>query len=258
MKPTPCPSTDAEVRLALYEAKIIRITSEGQVTIAQAVREQAGLHPHSEVEFEVQANGDVLLRPMAHHAASLRADFERVRGSANAAQFTGMGTDEFMAFVRGWSKKCLTTMWRVSKMPGMGRNPLSPARWWTAASGSMRWLTNTPWCEWSLQQLERCGRAAALVINPLIWAEISPRFVRFADLEAALAGLPLVRQALPWDAAFLAGQAFKIYRQALGGKTSPMPDLCIGAHALVSGLQLLTREASRYRSYFPPLALVAP
>lgn len=114
------------------------------------------------------------------------------------------------------------------------------------------------WCEWSLQQLERCAQWGPLVINPLILAEVSPRFERAADLEAALAGLPLVRQALPWDAAFLAGQAFKVYRQAQGAKTSPMPDFYIGAHALVSSLQLLTRDAARYRSYFPRLALVAP
>ena len=114
------------------------------------------------------------------------------------------------------------------------------------------------WGDWSLQQLDRCGQQAPLVINPLILAEVSPRFERAADLEAALAGLPLVRQALPWDAAFLAGQAFKVYRSALGTKTSPMPDFYIGAHALVNGLQLLTRDAARYRSYFPQLPLVAP
>ena len=78
----------------------MKITSKGQVTIPQAVREQAGLHPHSEVEFEVRANGEVVIRPLAKPAASLRKAFERVRGSANAMQFKGMGTDEFMAFLR--------------------------------------------------------------------------------------------------------------------------------------------------------------
>jgi len=73
-----------------------------------------------------------------------------------------------------------------------------------------------------------------------------------------LAHLPLVREALPWDAAFLAGQAFKVYCQLQGDKTSPMPDLYIGAHALVSQFQLLTRDGARYRSYFPRLALVVP
>lgn len=114
------------------------------------------------------------------------------------------------------------------------------------------------WADWSLDQLERCAALGPLLINPLILAEISPRFERASDLEVALAGLPLVKAALPWDAAFLAGQAFKIYRQSQGLKTSPMPDFYIGAHALVGQLQLLTRDGARYRSYFPTLALVAP
>ena len=79
----------------------MKITSKGQVTIPQSVREQAGLHPHSEVEFEVRANGEVVIRPLAKPAASMRTAFERVRGSANATQFKGMGTDEFMVFLRG-------------------------------------------------------------------------------------------------------------------------------------------------------------
>ncbi len=78
----------------------MKIASKGQVTMPQAVREQAGLHPHSEVDFEVRANGDVVLRPVAAPAASVRAAFEPVRGSANASQFKGMGTEEFMAFLR--------------------------------------------------------------------------------------------------------------------------------------------------------------
>ena len=83
----------------------MRLTSKGQVTIPQAVRDKAGLQPHSEVEFEVCANGDVLIRRAAHvpspAASPLRRAFEQVRGSANAAQFKGMGTDEFMKFIRG-------------------------------------------------------------------------------------------------------------------------------------------------------------
>lgn len=114
------------------------------------------------------------------------------------------------------------------------------------------------WADWSLDQLARLGSQAALVINPIILAEVSPRFERAADLEIALAELPLVREGLPWDAAFLAGQAFKVYRQSQGTKSSPMPDFYIGAHALVAGMQLLTRDAARYRSYFPNLPLVAP
>lgn len=120
-------------------------------------------------------------------------------------------------------------------------------------------LANDPvWADWSLDQLDSCGQRGPLIIKPLILAEISPRFERAADLEAALAGLPLVREALPWDAAFLAGQAFRVYRQSRGAKTSPMPDFYIGAHALVGGLQLLTRDAVRYKSYFPKLSMMTP
>lgn len=80
----------------------MKITSKGQVTIPQAVREAAGLHPNCEVDFEVRDNGEVLIRLVAPApVASVRSAFERVRGSANAAQFKGMGTDEFMAFLRG-------------------------------------------------------------------------------------------------------------------------------------------------------------
>ncbi len=114
------------------------------------------------------------------------------------------------------------------------------------------------WAEWSLSQLDQLGCQAPLVINPLILAEISPRFERADDLEEALSALPLKREALPWDAAFLAGQAFKAYRTRRGSKTSPMPDFYIGAHALVSGMRLLTRDATRYANYFPRLTLIAP
>ena len=120
-------------------------------------------------------------------------------------------------------------------------------------------LANDPaWAEWSITQLDALGQQGPLVINPIILAEISPRFDTANDLEAALAGLPLAREALPWDAAFLAGQAFKIYREERGNKTSPMPDFYIGAHALINNLQLLTRDAARYLNYFPKLAVIAP
>jgi AbrB family looped-hinge helix DNA binding protein len=80
----------------------MKITSKGQVTIPKAVRDQAGLHPHSDVTFEVLANRNVVIRLTSPAPVlSLRQSFERVRGSANARAFKGMGTDEFMAFLRG-------------------------------------------------------------------------------------------------------------------------------------------------------------
>ena len=114
------------------------------------------------------------------------------------------------------------------------------------------------WADWSLDQLDKLAAAGPLVINPLILAELAARYECAADLEAALAGLPLVREPLPWDAAFLAGQAFRVYRLAAGVKTSPMPDFYIGAHALVCGMRLLTRDVRRYRNYFPRLDIVGP
>lgn len=114
------------------------------------------------------------------------------------------------------------------------------------------------WADWSLDQLDKLAAQGPLVINPLILAELAARYECAADLEAALAGLPLVREPLPWDAAFLAGQAFRVYRLAAGVKTSPMPDFYIGAHALVCGLRLLTRDVRRYRNYFPRLDIVGP
>ena len=120
-------------------------------------------------------------------------------------------------------------------------------------------LANDPdWAEWSLEKLDLLGQQAPLVINPLILAEISPRFAKAADLDAALRMLPIKREALPWDAAYLAGQAFKIYRTAKGTKRSPMPDFYIGAHALVSNMRLLTRDAVRFHTYFPKLNIISP
>ena len=125
-------------------------------------------------------------------------------------------------------------------------------------------LANDPdWAEWSLQKLDLLGQQAPLVINPIILAEISPRFDRATDLDAALSQLPIKRETLPWDAAYLAGQAFKIYRSAKGDqkkslKRSPMPDFYIGAHALVSNMRLLTRDAVRFQTYFPKLNIVSP
>ena len=118
------------------------------------------------------------------------------------------------------------------------------------------------WADWSIEQLAHLGDQAALVINPLILAELSPRFERASELESALAALPLRRDPLPWDAAFLAGQAFRAYRSAPGSQAgrvrSPLPDFYIGAHALVSGLRLLTRDAKRYRNYYPRLEIISP
>lgn len=114
------------------------------------------------------------------------------------------------------------------------------------------------WYTWSARQLAECAEQAGLVINPVIYAEVSIGFDTIESLEDALPPEQLRREPLPWEAAFLAGKCFLRYRRSGGTRSSPLPDFFIGAHAAVAGMPLLTRDASRYRSYFPKLALIAP
>lgn len=120
-------------------------------------------------------------------------------------------------------------------------------------------LSHDPvWMEWSADRFDEAAQSSALVINPVIYAEISYRFSRKEDLEEALPKAMLQREPIPYDAAFLAAKAHLIYRKRKGGKPSPLPDFFIGAHAAVRGYALLTRDAARYRSYFPTVKLIAP
>ena len=114
------------------------------------------------------------------------------------------------------------------------------------------------WLDWSAAALARAADASPLVINPIVYAEVAARFARIEDLEEALPREFYERRPLPWEAAFLAGQCFVQYRRRGGARRSPLPDFYIGAHAAVEGLTLLTRDAKRYRSYFPKLRIVAP
>jgi predicted nucleic acid-binding protein len=119
--------------------------------------------------------------------------------------------------------------------------------------------TNDPnWGVWSATELERTADAAVLVINPLIYAEVSIGFARIEDLEEAIPDTVFRRDPLPYDAAFLAGKAFASYRKRGGQRHAPMPDFYIGAHAAVAGFRLLTRDATLYRTYFPSVELIAP
>jgi predicted nucleic acid-binding protein len=92
--------------------------------------------------------------------------------------------------------------------------------------------------------------------NPIIFAEVSMKFDRIEDADRVL--VDFERRALTYEAGFLAGKAFLAYRRRGGAKRSPMPDFYVGAHALVERMRLLTRDASRYRTYFPALEVVAP
>jgi hypothetical protein len=114
------------------------------------------------------------------------------------------------------------------------------------------------WFDWSSEALAEVAEESLLVINPIIYAEISVRFSRIEELEEALQADRFEREPLPWEAGFLAGKCFLDYRRRGGERRSPLPDFCIGAHAAVRGMTLLTRDASRFRTYFPRLSIIAP
>lgn len=120
-------------------------------------------------------------------------------------------------------------------------------------------LTEDPaWLTWSQDALAEAADAGPLWINPLVYAEVSVRFTAIEDLEDALPPDQFRRAPLPWEAAFLAGKAFVAYRRRGGTKGAVLPDFYIGAHAAVTGLSLLTRDAARFRTYFPTVRLTAP
>jgi len=120
-------------------------------------------------------------------------------------------------------------------------------------------LTEDPaWFEWSSRSLQECAEDHVLVINPIIYAEVSIGFDRIEDLDAALPESMVERRPIPLEAAFLAGKCFLRYRERGGRRQSTLPDFFIGAHAAVERMRLLTRDASRYRTYFPKLKLICP
>ena len=119
--------------------------------------------------------------------------------------------------------------------------------------------TNDPvWGGWSARALAECADLAELVIDPIIFAEVSIAFATIERLNAALPAVSYAREALPWEAAFLAGKCFLAYRRRGGTKATPLPDFYIGAHAAVEKLALLTRDAARYRTYFPTVEVLGP
>ena len=120
-------------------------------------------------------------------------------------------------------------------------------------------LENDPrWADWSLQQLERAAVKHPLVINAVIYAEISIGFERIEQVDAMLKRIQISVGAMPREAVFLAGQAFRRYKARGGTRASALPDFFIGAYAAVLGIPLLTRDARRYADYFPNLELLVP
>lgn len=114
------------------------------------------------------------------------------------------------------------------------------------------------WGAWSAETLEDIAEESVLVINPVIYAEVSVGFDSIEELDAAIPPDVFRRDPLPYESAFLAGKAFLDYRRRGGTRRSPLPDFYIGAHAAIAGLRLLTRDERRYRTYFPRLEVIGP
>lgn len=120
-------------------------------------------------------------------------------------------------------------------------------------------VTEDPkWSRWSAGMLQQVADAGLLVINPVIYSELSVGFERIEDIEHLFGPEIFEYRAIPREAAFLAGRCFLEYRRRGGTKAIPLPDFFIGAHASVESLPLVTRDESRFRTYFPQLKLICP
>ncbi len=119
--------------------------------------------------------------------------------------------------------------------------------------------SNDPnWSAWSGQALAECAEYCELVINPIIYAEVSVGYSSIEALDEFLPHTGYLREALPWEAGFLAGKSFFAYRKRGGPRDSLLPDFYVGAHAAIGDLALLTRDESLYRTYFPKVEIIAP
>jgi predicted nucleic acid-binding protein len=114
------------------------------------------------------------------------------------------------------------------------------------------------WADWSAEQIAAAMDGGRVVINPLIYAEVSVGYQAVEELDELLPASDYEREPLPYLAGFAAGKAFVQYRRGGGDKRSPMPDFYIGAHAAIAGYRLLTRDVRRYRTYFPTISIIAP
>jgi predicted nucleic acid-binding protein len=114
------------------------------------------------------------------------------------------------------------------------------------------------WAEWSIEQLEAASLRGPLLINDLVYAELSVRYSRIEDLDGFLDAAGLEIAAMPRSALFLAGKVFTRYRKSGGTGTGVLPDFFIGTHAAISELKLLTRDVGRFHTCFPSLTMITP
>jgi len=120
------------------------------------------------------------------------------------------------------------------------------------------WAPDPVWANWSQSMIDRLGFQDNLVINPIIYAEVSVQYSLQSVIDVALERMEISVLDLPNDASFAAGKAFRYYRKQGGPRTSILPDFFIGAHAAVLGAAVLTRDTRRYATYFPTVRLITP
>jgi predicted nucleic acid-binding protein len=114
------------------------------------------------------------------------------------------------------------------------------------------------WAEWSIAQLRAQSQLHELAINPIIYSELSLMYDSLEALDDVIQAMRLKYLEVPREALFLAGKAFAKYRREGGAKHNVLPDFFIGAHAAIERCAILTRDAARYRTYFPTVKLVMP
>lgn len=119
-------------------------------------------------------------------------------------------------------------------------------------------LDDPEWGDWSEGVLAKLSETGSLFINPIIYTEISIGFKRIEEVEKAVSECGLKMASLPREALFLAGKVYVRYRKGKGKKAAPLPDFFIGAHAAVEGLELVTRDVRRIKTYFPSVKIIAP
>ncbi len=119
-------------------------------------------------------------------------------------------------------------------------------------------LDDPLWADWSEAALSEYAIHTPLLINQIIYSEISIGFKKIEELDVAISSSGFQMLEIPKEALFLAGKAFLNYRKHKGEKRSPLPDFFIGAHAAVSGLELITRDKNRYQTYFPSVRIISP
>ena len=114
------------------------------------------------------------------------------------------------------------------------------------------------WLEWSATQVQGLRQIGALAINPVIYAELVPNYDNSEDLAQFMRLSAAKFMPLSEACAYEAGRAFEQYRRKGGVKTGVVADFFIGAQALTEGWTLLTRDAGRYRTYFPKIKVICP